>query len=83
MAITTNSNNASTSNKEKKEAEGYLNLKIKDAKGNYHNIPAYIPLTSEKAIHRALLNNCEEGAKEFEIVGYVNLAQKQDEEIEL
>lgn len=86
MAIAQN-NQTTTSQtangKDKKKADGYLNLKLTDKNGNVHSIQAYIPLNSEDAVHRALLNNCEDGAREFTITGYVNKAKDQSIEIEL
>lgn len=85
MAIQSADNTQATTstNGNKKKADGYLNLKLKDRHGNYHNIQCYIPLDKQNAVHRALLNNAEDGSKEFDIVGHVNVAKDESIEIEL
>lgn len=84
MAITGTQDNAqTTATKDKKKFDGYLNLKLKDKHGNMHNISCFIGLNSEDAVHRALLNSCEDGAREFEIIGHVNKAKDNSVEIEL
>lgn len=85
MAILTEQQpmNQATSKNDKKKCDGYLNLKLTDKHGTVYSIPAYIPLDAENAVHRALLKYCEDGAREFNIIGYVNKAQDQSKEIEL
>jgi len=85
MAITNNETQSNTSynnnnQSNKAKADGYLNLKIVDRNGNAHNIPCYIPLTKDKAIHKALMSKAGE---ELSIIGTVNLAAAEDMVIEL
>ena len=67
-----------------KDAEGWLNLKIEDANGNEHNIRCFIPLTSENALHRALINKAKNGTGDnIALIGSVNLATDHSVEINL
>lgn len=80
MAIETQAP-AQGNKKEVKPAEGYLNLKIADKHGNFHTVPCYIPLTSDKPILKALLAKAGTGETEVTLQGYINLVS--DAEIEL
>ncbi|WP_028022251.1 hypothetical protein [Enterovibrio calviensis] len=61
-------NNPQTNHKanQQKDAEAWLNIRIRDVEGNAHNIRAYIPLHSDNNIHAALITQAK-AIKEFEV----------------
>lgn len=69
--------------RQRKEADGWLNLKVKDASGAFHNIQAYIPLHSDVRLHRALMHKGATPDVEIQLVGTVNIVDKNAPEIEL
>lgn len=46
--------------KQKKEAMGYLNLKVKTASGDFITIPCYIPLEEDKPVHVGIMNKIKD-----------------------
>lgn len=70
----TSSNGNNYNNRPKKEALGYLNLKVKTASGEWITIPAYIPLNEDQAVHIGLMKKHEKDAEfEFEIKGTIGV----------
>lgn len=39
--------------------EAYLNLKIQDSQGNFHNVRCYIPLTSDNNVQKAIMDHAK------------------------
>ena len=87
MAITNVENAPKTSatgaGRQRKEADGWLNLKVKDATGAFHNIQAYIPLHSDVRLHRALMHKGATPDVEIQLIGTINIVDKNAPEIEL
>lgn len=68
----------------RKEADGFLNLKIRDKNGVMHSIQATVPLYKDNRVHRALMTKGTSGDDvELEIIGVVNVVDKDAPEIEL
>lgn len=67
----------------RKDADAWLNLKIKDANGIEHPIQATIPLYVENRVHRALMNKCASPDAFVEITASVKMVDKDAPEIEL
>ena len=81
-------NNNRNNNQNQRDAEAWLNLQVEgvDANGDkvMHNIRCFIPLTSDNAVHRALIGKGEQMQGEsFVIHGTVNKVQSQDIDIVL
>lgn len=91
MAIVDNTQNndqttgqAGQNGRPRKEADGFLNLKIRDKNGVMHSIQATVPLYKDNRVHRALMTKGTSGDDvELEIVGVVNVVDKDAPEIEL
>lgn len=89
MAIVANEQNTeqTTGNgqagRPRKEADGWLNLKVVDQTGKEHSIAATIPLYKDNRVHRALMNKGNSPEVVLEILGTVNIVDKDAPEIEL
>lgn len=79
--VATNTNTANVAaGRNRKEADGFLNLIIVDKHGNEHKIKAVVALDKENRVHRALMANAE---NDLNLIGRVNLVDHNQEEIEL
>lgn len=66
-----------------KDAEAWLNLAVTDAAGNPHNIRCFIPLTSDNAVHKALMVKAQAmvdagEAVAIPLVGSVNFVNNEE-----
>lgn len=82
-AETATKSNTASNTRQRKEADGWLNLKVKDANGVSHNIQAFIPLYSDVRLHRALMNKGASPDVEIQLIGTINIVDKNAPEIEL
>lgn len=82
--VTNNSQNTNQSNNntngrianstQQEPIMGYLNIRIKDSQGEYHNIRANIPLFESNRIHKGILNKAtKEPDGILEIIATVNM----------
>lgn len=78
-----NTTTTSGAGRQRKEADGWLNLRIRDASGVMHNIQAFVPLYNDVRLHRAILNKGVNPDVEITIIGSVNIVDKNAPEIEL
>lgn len=63
-----------TDSSQVEEVKGYLNIRMKDSNGDYHNIRANIPLYESNRIHKGILNKANaEPEATMEIIATVNL----------
>lgn len=63
-----------TQSQEVEPIVGYLNIRIKDSQGEYHNIRANIPLFDSNRIHKGIINKVTNDPEAIlEIIGTVNL----------
>jgi len=65
-----------------KDAEAWLNIRVVAADGTPHNIRAFIPLTSDNLVHKALMTKAqggEDGAPvEISLIGTVNFVNNDE-----
>ncbi|MGL4252925.1 MAG: hypothetical protein ACRCR2_02550 [Fusobacteriaceae bacterium] len=83
MAIENNVQPQVTSTgRNQRDAEAWLNLRVKDSSGNWHNIRGFIPLTSDNNVHKALMVKgaaSEDGTPvEIELIGTVNFVKNEE-----
>ena len=69
-------------NGNQKDAEAWLNLRVVAADGTPHNIRCFIPLTSDNAVHKALMVKAQSGvdgaAVEIDLVATVNFVNNEE-----
>lgn len=70
-----NTNNGRLTNSTQQEPiMGYLNIRIKDSQGEYHNIRSNIPLFESNRIHKGILNKANKDPEGvMELIATVNL----------
>ncbi|HGY9608175.1 hypothetical protein [Vibrio harveyi] len=82
MSIETEAQPQGRQGRNQADAEAWLNLRVLDKDGNPHNIRAFIPLTSDNAVHRALMVKARSGVDgipvEIDIIGSINFVNNDE-----